>query len=136
MFKKRKGISTGALIAGSTAIIALFSPVLRKRLKGMATMKMSPMMKGNKHNHQQHEHSQKQSHAHQETKGTAEVAQMMKQAFSSDQTNETDHQHHSSSRPNQPPRGAYAKPLHLDESVMNVMDDESIQQVINEIEHK
>ena len=49
---KRKGMSTGAMIAVSTAIIALFSPVLRRRLKSMTQMNMSSMMKGANHQHQ------------------------------------------------------------------------------------
>ncbi|MDR0127073.1 spore coat protein [Bacillus zhangzhouensis] len=132
MFKKRKGMSTGAMIAASTAIIALFSPVLRKRLKSMTQMNMSSMMKGNDHQH--HEPSRHESHSHQESKGTAEVGQMIKQAFTAVQPSHTN-QHQSPSRTHQP-RESYAQSLHIDESVMNVLDDESIQQVINDIEHK
>ncbi|WP_345807187.1 spore coat protein [Bacillus pumilus] len=123
MFKKRKGMSTGAMIAASTAIIALFSPVLRRRLKSMTQMNMSSMMKG-----------KNESHAQKEAKGTAEIGQMMKQAFTAVQPHHTN-QHQSTSR-NHQPRESYAQSLHIDESVMNVMDDESIQQVINDIEHK
>ncbi|MGQ9021635.1 spore coat protein [Bacillus sp. 18-5] len=132
MFKKRKGMSTGAMIAVSTAIIALFSPVLRRRLKSMTKMNMSSMMKGKSHQH--HDSSRHESHAQNESKGTAEIGQMMKQAFTAVQPNHTN-QHQSTSR-NHQPRESYAQSLHIDESVMNVMDDESIQQVINDIEHK
>ncbi|EDW23259.1 spore protein YhcM [Bacillus pumilus ATCC 7061] len=132
LFKKRKGMSTGAMIAASTAIIALFSPVLRRRLKSMTQMNMSSMMKGKDQQH--HESSRQESHAQKESKGTAEIGQMMKQAFTAVQPNHTN-PHQSTSR-NHQPRESYAQSLHIDESVMNVMDDESIQQVINDIEHK
>ncbi|MBD3861006.1 spore coat protein [Bacillus sp. 28A-2] len=132
MFKKRKGMSTGAMIAASTAIIALFSPVLRRRLKSMTQMNMSSMMKGNDQQH--HEPSHHASHSHKESKGTAEVGQMIKQAFTAVQPNHTNQQQ-PSSKTHQPSE-SYAQSLHIDESVMNVMNDESIQQVINDIEHK
>ncbi|NQD50276.1 spore coat protein [Bacillus altitudinis] len=137
MFKKRKGMSTGAMIAASTAIIALFSPLLRRRLSSMTQMNLSSMMKG-KDQHQ-HESSRHESHSHsrKDSKGTAEVGQMIKQAFTAVQPNETS-QHQTSSKNYQShqPRESYAQSLHIDESVMNVMDDESIQQVLNDIEHK
>ncbi|GLF91207.1 hypothetical protein Saga11_24660 [Bacillus safensis] len=135
MFKKRKSMSTGAMIAVSTAIIALFSPVLRKRLKSMTQMNMSSMMKGSSHQHQDSSrHESPEAHAPKESKGSAEVGQMIKQAFTAVQPNQMN-QHQSPSRTHQP-RESYAQSLHIDESVMNVMDDESIQQVINDIEHK
>lgn len=120
------------MIAVSTAIIALFSPVLRRRLKSMTQMNMSSMMKGKSHQHL--DSSRHESHAQNESKGTAEIGQMMKQAFTAVQPNHTN-QHQSTSR-NHQPRESYAQSLHIDESVMNVIDDESIQQVINDIEHK
>ncbi|WGD97607.1 spore coat protein [Bacillus safensis] len=132
MFRKRKGMSTGAMIAVSTAIIALFSPVLRRRLKSMTQMNMSSMMKGASHQHQ--DSSRHESHSHKESKSTGEVGQMIKQAFTAVQPNQSN-QHQAPSRTHQP-RESYAQSLHIDESVMNVMDDESIQQVINDIEHK
>nr|WP_306664904.1 spore coat protein [Bacillus pumilus] len=124
-------MSTGAIIAASTAIIALFSPVLRRRLRSMTQMNMFSMMKGNAHQHQ--EPFRHETHSHKESKGTAEVGQMIKQAFTAVQPNHTN-QHQSASRTHQP-KESYAQSLHIDESVMNVMDDESIQQVINDIEH-
>ncbi|MEI4790427.1 spore coat protein [Bacillus sp. FJAT-53060] len=133
MFKKRKGMSTGAMIAASTAIIALFSPVLRRKLRNMTQMKMSSMMKDNNHPHQ--EPYRHETHSHKESKGTAEVGQMIKQAFTAVQPKNQTNQHQSASRTHQP-KESYAQSLHIDESVMNVMDDESIQQVINDIEHK
>ncbi|QRF33163.1 spore coat protein [Bacillus safensis] len=132
MFRKRKGMSTGAMIAVSTAIIALFSPVLRRRLKSMSQMNMSSMMKGASHQHQ--DSSRHESHSHKESKSTGEVGQMIKQAFTAVQPNQSN-KHQAPSRTHQP-RESYAQSLHIDESVMNVMDDESIQQVINDIEHK
>ncbi|MEK5496428.1 spore coat protein [Bacillus sp. FSL M8-0077] len=137
MFKKRKGMSTGAMIAASTAIIALFSPLLRRRLSSMTHMNLSSMMKG-KDQHQ-HESSRHESHSHsrKDSKGTAEVGQMIKQAFTAVQPNETSqHQPSSKTYQSHQPRESYAQSLHIDESVMNVMDDESIQQVLNDIEHK
>ncbi|VWA41354.1 FIG01238053: hypothetical protein [Bacillus altitudinis] len=138
LFKKRKGMSTGAMIAASTAIIALFSPLLRRRLSSMTQMNLSSMMKGkDQHQHESSRH-EPQSHSRKDSKGTAEVGQMIKQAFTAVQPNETS-QHQTSSKTyqtHQPPRESYAQSLHIDESVMNVMDDESIQQVLNDIEHK
>ncbi|OLP63347.1 hypothetical protein BACPU_32750 [Bacillus pumilus] len=135
MFKRRKGMSTGTMIAVSTAIIALFSPMLRKRMRGMTHMNMPFMMKGR--DHQQHEPSRHQSHTHQESKGVTEMGQMIKQAFTSSQPQPSNHtnQHHSSANAHQP-RDSYAQSLHIDENVMNVLDDESIQQAINDIEPK
>jgi len=62
---------------------------------------------------------------------------MIKQAFTAVQPNETN-QHQTSSKTYQShqPRESYAQSLHIDENVMNVIDDESIQQVLNDIEHK
>ncbi len=102
----------------------------------MTQMNLSSMMKG-KDQHQ-HESSRHESHSHsrKDSKGTAEVGQMIKQAFTAVQPNETS-QHQTSSKNYQShqPRESYAQSLHIDESVMNVMDDESIQQVLNDIEH-
>mgnify|MGYP007061755741 CR=1 FL=1 len=92
----------------------------------MTHLNMSSMMKGNDHQH--HEPS------HQRSQGTAEVGQLIKHAFTSVQPNNTS-QHHSSSNTHQP-RESYAQSLHIDESVMNVLDDESIQQAIHDIEHQ
>lgn len=102
----------------------------------MTQMNLSSMMKGK----DQHESSRHEPHSHsrKDSKGTAEVGQMIKQAFTAVQPNETS-QHQTSSKTyqtHQPPRESYAQSLHIDESVMNVMDDESIQQVLNDIEHK
>ncbi len=104
----------------------------------MTQMNLSSMMKGKDQHH--HEPSRHESHSHsrKDSKGTAEVGQMIKQAFTAVQPNETN-QHQISSKTyqtHQPPRESYAQSLHIDESVMNVMDDESIQQVLNDIEHK
>lgn len=98
----------------------------------MTQMNMSSMMKGANHQHQNS--SRHESHSHKESKGTGEVGQMIKQAFTAVQPNQTN-QHQSPTRTHQP-RESYAQSLHIDENVMNVMDDESIQQVINDIEHK
>ncbi|EKF35331.1 hypothetical protein [Bacillus xiamenensis] len=139
MFKRRKGMSTGAMIAASTAVIALFSPVLRKRISRMTQMNLSSMMKGHDHNrHEPSRHeSHSKSHAQKESKGTAEVGQMIKQAFTAVQPNQSQQQPSSSTtHQTHKPRESYAQSLHIDENVMNVMDDESIQQVLNDIEHK
>ncbi|MFS0655071.1 spore coat protein [Bacillus sp. 179-C3.3 HS] len=132
MLKKRKGMSMGAIIAGSTAIIALFSPMLRRRLMGMSKMNMSSMM--NSRNQQQHKEKQHSSHSQQYAKGPSEVGQMLKQAFTPSEPHHTN-QHTDTSNTHQT-RESYAQSLQIDENVMNVLDDESVQQVIQDIEHK
>ncbi|MGE6630777.1 spore coat protein [Bacillus sp. NPDC077027] len=133
MFKRKRSMSPAAIIAGSTAIIALFSPVLRRRLIDMTGSNNQSLLKTKKHDASHH--SQSHNQPVKTEKGTAQVSQMIKQAFAHEQSNQGTHQENKPSN-QQHHKSSYAQPIHIDENVMNVLDDDSIQQVIGEIEGK
>ncbi|AIC97470.1 hypothetical protein BsubNA05_30730 [Bacillus subtilis] len=144
MFNQRRGISPAALIIGSTMLIAALSPQIRQRISGFITGQM------NRRNSENN------------TFDASNVGNMVKQAFSrssgdnqdrsqhqSQRQNGRQHQHagqqqpqhqHTQSQTRQTETPAkkrqphYAEPIHFEQSAMNVMDDNTMMEMLEDLE--
>ncbi|MEY8819101.1 hypothetical protein AB7C35_07605 [Bacillus subtilis] len=144
LFNKRRGISPAALIIGSTMLIAALSPQIRQRISGFITGQM------NRRNSENN------------TFDASNVGNMVKQAFSrssgdnqdrsqhqSQRQNGRQHQHagqqqpqhqHTQSQTRQTETPAkkrqphYAEPIHFEQSAMNVMDDNTMMEMLEDLE--
>lgn len=144
LFNQRRGISPAALIIGSTMLIAALSPQIRQRISGFITGQM------NRRNSENN------------TFDASNVGNMVKQAFSrnsgdnqdrsqhqSQRQNSRQHQHagqqqpqhqHTQSQTRQTETPAkkrqphYAEPIHFEQSAMNVMDDNTMMEMLEDLE--
>ncbi|MEC1431602.1 hypothetical protein P9C69_13075 [Bacillus subtilis] len=144
LFNQRRGISPAALIIGSTMLIAALSPQIRQRISGFITGQM------NRRNSENN------------TFDASNVGNMVKQAFSrssgdnqdrsqhqSQRQNGRQHQHagqqqpqhqHTQSQTRQTETPAkkrqphYAEPIHFEQSAMNVMDDNTMMEMLEDLE--
>ncbi|MGF9982455.1 hypothetical protein ABEY05_19170 [Bacillus subtilis] len=140
LFNQRRGISPAALIIGSTMLIAALSPQIRQRISGFITGQM------NRRNSENN------------TFDASNVGNMVKQAFSgssgdkqhqSQRQNGRQHQHagqqqpqhqHTQSQTRQTETAAkkrqphYAEPIHFEQSAMNVMDDNTMMEMLEDLE--
>ncbi|MEC3702766.1 hypothetical protein [Bacillus subtilis] len=144
LFNQRRGISPAALIIGSTMLIAALSPQIRQRISGFITGQM------NRRNSENN------------TFDASNVGNMVKQAFSrssgdnqdrsqhqSQRQNGRQHQHagqqqpqhqHTQSQTRQTETPAkkrqphYAEPIHFVQSAMNVMDDNTMMEMLEDLE--
>lgn len=142
MFSQRRGISPGALIIGSTILIAALSPQIRQRISGFVTGQM------NRRNSENNMFD------------ASNVGNMVKQAFGggdnqdhsqtqSQRQNGRQHQHagqqhtqhqHTQTQSRQTETAAkkrqphYAEPIHFEQSAMNVMDDNTMMEMLEDLE--
>ncbi|RAP06708.1 hypothetical protein HS3_03406 [Bacillus subtilis] len=144
LFNQRRGISPAALIIGSSMLIAALSPQIRQRISGFITGQM------NRRNSENN------------TFDASNVGNMVKQAFSrssgdnqdrsqhqSQRQNGRQHQHagqqqpqhqHTQSQTRQTETPAkkrqphYAEPIHFEQSAMNVMDDNTMMEMLEDLE--
>ncbi|MGG3436430.1 hypothetical protein ABER96_05695 [Bacillus subtilis] len=144
LFNQRRGISPAALIIGSTMLIAALSPQIRQRISGFITGQM---------NRRNSENS---------TFDASNVGNMVKQAFSGSSGDNQDRSQHQSQRQNgrqhrhagqQQPQNQhtqsqtrqtetaakkrqphYAEPIHFEQSAMNVMDDNTMMEMLEDLE--
>ncbi|MEC1600660.1 hypothetical protein [Bacillus halotolerans] len=143
MFNQRKGISPTALVIGSTVLVAALSPQIRQKISGFITGQMS------------NRNSQIKSF------DVSNVGDMMKQAFGENnqdqsqnrQQNGRQHQHagQQQSHPQQHQSQSkhnrqtdttttrnrqqqYAEPIHFEQSAMNVMDDNTVMEMLEDLE--
>nr|MDH3082760.1 hypothetical protein [Bacillus subtilis] len=144
LFNQRRGISPATLIIGSTMLIAALSPQIRQRISGFITGQM------NRRNSENN------------TFDASNVGNMVKQAFSrsggdnqdrsqhqSQRQNGRQHQHagqqqpqhqHTQSQTRQTETPAkkrqphYAEPIHFEQSAMNVMDDNTMMEMLEDLE--
>lgn len=144
LFNQRRGISPAALIIGSTMLITALSPQIRQRISGFITGQM------NRRNSENN------------TFDASNVGNIVKQAFSggsgdnqdrsqhqSQRQNGRQHQHagqqqpqhqHTQSQTRQTETAAkkrqphYAEPIHFEQSAMNVMDDNTMMEMLEDLE--
>ncbi|CAI6241863.1 hypothetical protein [Bacillus subtilis] len=140
LFNQRRGISPAALIIGSTMLIAALSPQIRHRISGFITGQM------NRRNSENN------------TFDASNVGNMVKQAFSRSSGDNQDRSQHQSQRQNgrqhqQQPQHQhtqsqtrqtetpakkrqphYAEPIHFEQSAMNVMDDNTMMEMLEDLE--
>lgn len=143
MFNQRKGISPTALVIGSTVLVAALSPQIRQKISGFITGQMSNRNSQNK------------------SFDVSNVGDMMKQAFGGNnqdqsqnrQQNGRQHQHagQQQSHPQQHQSQSkhnrqtdttttrnrqqqYAEPIHFEQSAMNVMDDNTVMEMLEDLE--
>ncbi|MEC1290538.1 hypothetical protein [Bacillus mojavensis] len=142
MFKQRKGISPTALVIGSTMLVAALSPQIRQKISGFITGQMNNRNAQNK------------------SFDLPNVGDMMKQAFGgnnqdqSQNRQQTGRQHqHAGQQQSQPQQHQsqskqnrqtdtttrnrqqqYAEPIHFDQSAMNVMDDNTVMEMLEDLE--
>ncbi|WP_029317527.1 hypothetical protein [Bacillus subtilis] len=144
LFNQRRGISPAALIIGSTMLVAALSPQIRHRISGFITGQM------NRRNSEKN------------TFDASNVGNIVKQAFSrssgdnqdrsqhqSQRQNGRQHQHagqqqtqhqHTQSQTRQTETATkkrqphYAEPIHFEQSAMNVMDDNTMMEMLEDLE--
>lgn len=136
MFNQRKGISPTALVIGSTVLVAALSPQIRQKISGFITGQMSNRNSQNK------------------SFDLSNVGGMMKQAFggnNQDQSQNRQQQHagqqqsHPQQHQSQHNRQTdtttarnrqqqYAEPIHFEQSAMNVMDDNTVMEMLEDLE--
>ncbi|GED02396.1 hypothetical protein BAT02nite_20400 [Bacillus atrophaeus] len=124
MFKQRKGINPAALLIGSSVLLAALSPEVRNWVRGFMAGRM------NKEDSQQ-----MKKDSQQQTAGTSDVGNMIKQAFGGGtQTQQQSHQQQQQASPAERKQPHYAEPIHFDESAVNVMNDNTIMNMIEDLE--
>jgi hypothetical protein len=142
LFKQRKGISPTALVIGSTMLVAALSPQIRQKISGFITGQMNNRNGQNK------------------SFDLPNVGDMMKQAFGGNNQDQSQnrqqtgrHHQHASQQQSQPQQHQsqskqnrqtdtttrnrqqqYAEPIHFDQSAMNVMDDNTVMEMLEDLE--
>lgn len=147
LFNQRRGISPAALIIGSTMLITALSPQIRQRISGFITGQMNRRNSENntfdasnvgnmvkqafsgssgssgdnqdrsqhqshRQNGRQHQHAGQQQPQHQHTQS---------------QTRQTE----TAAKKRQP---HYAEPIHFEQNAMNVMDDNTMMEMLEDLE--
>ncbi|MGG7222590.1 hypothetical protein ACQXR1_20235 [Bacillus sp. ATD] len=144
LFNQRRGISPAALIIGSTMLIAALSPQIRQRISGFITGQMNRRHSGNN------------------TFDASNVGNMVKQALGGGSGDNQDRSQHQSQRQNgrqhqnagqqqtqhqhtqtqsrqtetapKKRQPHYAEPIHFEQSAMNVMDDNTMMEILEDLE--
>ncbi|ANB83072.1 MULTISPECIES: hypothetical protein [Bacillus amyloliquefaciens group] len=155
MFRKKSGISPTALLIGSSILIAALSPEIRRKISGMVsgrmqhkdgTHSMQPadliqQAFGGESGGQQH----KDKARHSKT-GSMQPAELIKQAFGGEsggqQHEQTSRNHSGSSHTDgqadrskeTSPKPHYTEPIHFEESAVNVLNDSTVMNMLEEIE--
>lgn len=141
MFNQRKGISPTALVIGSTMLIAALSPQIRQRISGFITGQMNKQNSKNNMfdasnvgnmvkqalgggNHQ--ERSQNQSQQQNGRQHQHAGQQQTQHQHTQTQTRQTE-----TAKKRQP---HYAEPIHFEQSAMNVMDDNTMMEMLEDLE--
>ncbi|WP_161512584.1 hypothetical protein [Bacillus velezensis] len=157
MFRKKSGISPTALLIGSSILIAALSPEIRRKISGMVSGRMQH--KDGTHSMQPadliqqafggesggQQHTDKARHSQ---TGSTQPAELIKQAFggeSSGQQHEQTSRNHSGSSHTDgqadrsrsketSPKPHYTEPIHFEESAVNVLNDSTVMNMLEEIE--
>lgn len=133
MFRQKKGISPTALLIGSSLLIAALSPEIRRKITGMVSgqmqhkdgahsMQPAELIKqafGGESGRQQHEqtsrnHSGASSSSHEHSRRHTD--------------GQTDRRKETSAKPH------YTEPIHFEESAVNVLNDSTVMNMLEEIE--
>ncbi|MFP6323249.1 MULTISPECIES: hypothetical protein [Bacillus amyloliquefaciens group] len=155
MFRKKSGISPTALLIGSSILIAALSPEIRRKISGMVSGSMQH--KDGTHSMQPadliqqafsgesggQQHTDKPRHSQ---TGSTQPAELIKQAFGGDsggqQHEQTSRNHSGSSHTDgqadrskeTSPKPHYTEPIHFEESAVNVLNDSTVMNMLEEIE--
>jgi hypothetical protein len=142
LFNQRRGLSPAAMIIGSTMLIAALSPQLRQRISGFITGQMNRqnsknnmfdasnvgnMVKqalggGNNQERSQNQNPQQNGRQHQHA-----GAQQTQHQHTQTQTRQTE----TAAKKRQP---HYAEPIQFEQSAMNVMDDNTMMEMLEDLE--
>ncbi|AIU76382.1 hypothetical protein MA22_07600 [Bacillus subtilis] len=155
MFRQKSGISPTALLIGSSILIAALSPEIRRKISGMVsgrmqhkdgTRSMQPAdliqqaFSGESGGQQ---HTDKPRHSQ---TGSMQPAELIKQAFGGEsggqQHEQTSRNHSGSSHTDgqadrskeTSPKPHYTEPIHFEESAVNVLNDSTVMNMLEEIE--
>ena len=155
MFRKKSGVSPTALLIGSSILIAALSPEIRRKISGMVsgrmqhkdgTRSMQPAdliqqaFSGESGGQQ---HTDKARHSQ---TGSVQPAELIKQAFGGEsggqQHEQTSRNHSGSSHTDgqadrskeTSPKPHYTEPIHFEESAVNVLNDSTVMNMLEEIE--
>ncbi|MGF3515278.1 hypothetical protein ACQYAF_14455 [Bacillus amyloliquefaciens] len=155
MFRQKSGISPTALLIGSSILIAALSPEIRRKISGMVsgrmqhkdgTRSMQPAdliqqaFSGESGGQQ---HTDKPRHSQ---TGSVQPAELIKQAFGGEsggqQHEQTSRNHSGSSHTDgqadrskeTSPKPHYTEPIHFEESAVNVLNDSTVMNMLEEIE--
>ncbi|MEE4535951.1 hypothetical protein V2U93_16330 [Bacillus velezensis] len=155
MFRKKSGISPTALLIGSSILIAALSPEIRRKISGMVSGRMQH--KDGTHSMQPadliqqafggdsggQQHTDKARHSQ---TGSMQPAELIKQAFGGEsggrQHEQTSRNHSGSSHTDgqadrskkTSPKPHYTEPIHFEESAVNVLNDSTVMNMLEEIE--
>ncbi|MES5394567.1 hypothetical protein ABU952_00315 [Bacillus amyloliquefaciens] len=164
MFRQKKGISPTALLIGSSLLIAALSPEIRRKITGMVSgqmqhkddahsMQPADLIKqafGGESGGQQHTDKARHSQT-----GSIQPADLIKQAFggeSGGQQHEQTSRNHSGAsssshehsrrhtdgqtdrRKETSAKPHYTEPIHFEESAVNVLNDSTVMNMLEEIE--
>ncbi|KXJ32334.1 hypothetical protein AX282_10610 [Bacillus spizizenii] len=138
MFNQRRGLSPAAMIIGSTMLIAALSPQIRQKISGFITGQMNRqnsknnmfvgnMVKqalggGNNQERSQNQSQQQNGRQHQHA-----GAQQTQHQHTQTQTRQTE----TAAKKRQP---HYAEPIQFEQSAMNVMDDNTMMEMLEDLE--
>ncbi|MGF0222584.1 hypothetical protein [Bacillus velezensis] len=155
MFRQKSGISPTALLIGSSILIAALSPEIRRKISGMVSGRMQH--KDGTHSMQPadliqqafsgesggQQHTDKPRHSQ---TGSVQPAELIKQAFGGEsggrQHEQTSRNHSGSSHTDgqadrskkTSPKPHYTEPIHFEESAVNVLNDSTVMNMLEEIE--
>ncbi|WP_324636011.1 hypothetical protein [Bacillus velezensis] len=145
MFRKKSGISPTALLIGSSILIAALSPEIRRKISGMVSGRMQH--KDGTHSMQPadliqqafsgesggQQHTDKARHSQ---TGSMQPADLIKQAFGGESGGQqhTDRQADRSRSKETSPKPHYTEPIHFEESAVNVLNDSTVMNMLEEIE--
>ncbi|KAF6608345.1 hypothetical protein [Bacillus sp. EKM417B] len=155
MFRQKSGISPTALLIGSSILIAALSPEIRRKISGMVSGRMqhkdgthsmqpAELIKqafGGESGGQQHTDKPRHSQT-----GSVQPAELIKQAFGGEsggqQHEQTSRNHSGSSHTDgqadrskeTSPKPHYTEPIHFEESAVNVLNDSTVMNMLEEIE--
>jgi len=155
LFRQKSGISPTALLIGSSILIAALSPEIRRKISGMVSGRMQH--KDGTHSMQPadliqqafsgesggQQHTDKARHSQ---TGSVQPAELIKQAFGGEsggqQHEQTSRNHSGSSHTDgqadrskeTSPKPHYTEPIHFEESAVNVLNDSTVMNMLEEIE--
>ncbi|TRW34248.1 hypothetical protein FND48_12050 [Bacillus sp. PW192] len=155
MFRQKSGISPTALLIGSSILIAALSPEIRRKISGMVSGRMqhkdgthsmqpAELIKqalGGESGGQQHTDKARHSQT-----GSVQPAELIKQALGGEsggqQHEQTSRNHSGSSHTDgqadrskeTSPKPHYTEPIHFEESAVNVLNDSTVMNMLEEIE--
>ncbi|MGG0000296.1 hypothetical protein FH505_17260 [Bacillus velezensis] len=155
MFRQKSGISPTALLIGSSILIAALSPEIRRKISGMVSGRMQH--KDGTHSMQPadliqqafsgesggQQHTDKARHSQ---TGSMQPAELIKQALGGEsggqQHEQTSRNHSGSSHTDgqadrskeTSPKPHYTEPIHFEESAVNVLNDSTVMNMLEEIE--